>query len=159
MDLHAFLVNLPAFDSFGVGHLRELSDCLDVSDYPTNHVFIQRGKQGEGLYIILNGSVSLRRGGQEGGNTGALKELGPGEIFGTLSLMDDLPAYLECVSRGPVQAAKLDRNSFQKLLSAASPIGRHLQYMIAVQLARDLYDLNQRIVDDQNGPVTQRFYL
>ena len=46
---------------------------------------------------------------------------------------------------GPVTAAALSREGFHKLFASAPPIGHHLQYMVAVQLARDLQERNKAL--------------
>ena len=145
MDLKIFLKNLPAFEEFGDLHLEAFVRGLEVREFADGHVFIRQGEQGEALFLILQGLVRVTRREAPGGDEREVRELGAGELFGVLSLVDDLPAAASCTANGAVKAASLTAESFRQLFDAALPIGRHLQYMIAVQLARDLRDENARI--------------
>lgn len=145
MDLKMFLKNLPAFEEFADPHIEALVGGLDVRDFADGHVFIRQGEQGEALFLILNGLVKVTRHESVGGKDSDVHELGAGELFGMLSLADNLPAAASCTALGSVKAASLTAAAFHRLFDSALPIGRHLQYMMAVQLARDLRDENARI--------------
>ncbi|OGB27461.1 MAG: hypothetical protein A3I66_06130 [Burkholderiales bacterium RIFCSPLOWO2_02_FULL_57_36] len=144
MDLKFFLKNLPAFEEFKAPHLDILAARLQVEQHDDGHVFIRQGTQGQALYLLLQGSVRITR--RDAGDEAEqeVRELSDGEIFGMLSLIDDLPASATCVARGSVTTAALTRDAFQQLFHDASPIGHHLQYMVAVQMARDIQDENKR---------------
>jgi CRP/FNR family cyclic AMP-dependent transcriptional regulator len=143
MDLKFFLKNLPAFEEFKPHHLEALANGLKVEDYPDGHVFITQGTQGNALYLLIQGSVRIMRKDADGGGEYEARELSGGELFGILSLIDNLPASATCIAKGPVQAASLTRAAFEQLFQDASPIGHHLQYMIAVQMARDIQEENK----------------
>lgn len=144
MDLKFFLKNLPAFEEFKAPHLDILASHLKVEQHDDGHVFIRQGTQGQALYMLLQGSVRITRRDTEGGTEQEVRELSDGEIFGMLSLIDNLPASGTCIARGPVKTAALTRDAFLQLFHEASPIGHHLQYMVAVQMARDIQEENKR---------------
>lgn len=144
MDLTYFLKNLPAFEDFHASDLSTLASNLDIQEYADGHVFIQQGQEGKALYLLLQGSVRITRLDREGVEH-EVRELADGEMFGILSLIEDLPTQASCMAKGAVRAASLSREAFKKLFSEASPIGHHLQYMIAVQMARDLQEANKRV--------------
>jgi hypothetical protein len=50
-----------------------------------------------------------------------------------------------------VQVAALTRDAFLNMFHDASPIGRHLQFMIAGQMARDLREFNRAQRDMMTG--------
>lgn len=145
MDLKIFLKNLPAFEEFADPHLEAFVSGLEVRDFADGQVFIRQGEQGEALFLILSGLVKVTRHEIPGGADSDVRELGAGELFGMLSLVDNLPAAASCTAQGTVKAASLTAAAFRQLFDSALPIGRHLQYMMAVQLARDLRDENARI--------------
>lgn len=144
MDLKIFLKNLPAFEEFAPSNIEALARHLQVGDYDDGHVFIRQGEQGQALYLVLQGSVRVGRQAAPGEAEYEVRDLNDGELFGILSLVADMPAQATCTAKGPVKAACLTRESFQQLFSEASPIGHHLQYMIAVQMARDIQEQNRR---------------
>lgn len=144
MDLKIFLKNLPAFEEFSAAHLDALARQLQVGEYEDGHVFIRQGEQGQALYMLLQGSVRIFRHDADGEADHDVRELCDGELFGILSLVTEMPAQATCVAKGKVKAAYLTRDAFERLFGEASPIGHHLQYMIAVQMARDIQEQNRR---------------
>jgi CRP/FNR family cyclic AMP-dependent transcriptional regulator len=144
MDLKQFLKQW-AFDRFTPQAIEELSQVMSMSMYPTGHVFIAQGQQGEAMYLLVEGAVEVRRVDELSGEPQEGAELRGGELFGLLSLIDNMPASATCTAKGAVTAAALSREGFQKLFAAAPPIGHHLQYMVAVQLARDLQERNKAL--------------
>lgn len=143
MELKFFLKNLPAFEEFNAAHLDVLASRLQVTEQENGHVFIRQGVQGDALYLLLDGAVTITRK-DAAGEEHEVRELCGGEMFGILSLVDDLPASASCTGHGKTRTAWLTREAFQQLFHEASPIGHHLQYMIAVQMARDLQEANKR---------------
>jgi CRP/FNR family transcriptional regulator, cyclic AMP receptor protein len=141
MDLRTFLRTLPGFKSFSDRDLEVLTAAMQVRLYPKGHVFIWQGDQGEALYIIMDGTVLLTRV-DELTKFRQERELRAGDVFGLLSLLDNLPAAATCTAVGPVTAAALPRVEFNELFDAAPPVGHQLLYMVAIQLARDLQDRN-----------------
>ena len=66
-------------------------------------------------------------------------------MFGLLSLIDNMPAGWGAVALEPVTVAALSCPDFKRLFESAPPIAHHLQYMVAVQLARDLQSRNREL--------------
>jgi CRP/FNR family transcriptional regulator, cyclic AMP receptor protein len=144
MELKQFLKQW-AFDRFGEPEIAQLTALMTMSMYPNGHVFIAQGQQGEAMYLLVEGAVEVRRADEASGEPQEGAELRSGELFGLLSLIDDMPASATCTAKGAVTAAALSREGFEKLFEAAPPIGHHLQYMVAVQLARDLQERNKAL--------------
>ncbi|QDQ24980.1 cyclic nucleotide-binding domain-containing protein [Chitinimonas arctica] len=143
MELKAFLHNLPAFESYHDQYLNALIAELDVEDCPDGFVFIHQGGRDGAMFIILEGSVGIIRRDRPNETDYEVRDLRDGEIFGLLSLVDDMPAAATCVAHGPVKIAALTREGFRTLFQSAPPVCHQLQYMIAVQLARDLQEQNE----------------
>jgi CRP/FNR family transcriptional regulator, cyclic AMP receptor protein len=144
MELKQFLKQW-AFDRFSDQEISQLSGLMTLSMYPNGHVFIAQGQQGEAMYLLVDGAVEVRRADETTGEPQEGAELRSGELFGLLSLIDEMPASATCTAKGAVTAAALSREGFEKLYEAAPPIGHHLQYMVAVQLARDLQERNKAL--------------
>jgi CRP/FNR family cyclic AMP-dependent transcriptional regulator len=144
-DIKPFLRNLPMFQMFTPPHLDIVAQALRVSNYPEGHQFTSQGVQGEGLYLLMEGNVKITERDDIAGLVREVKELHGGELFGVLSLLDDMPAAATCTAASPVRAASLPRQTFHELFTIAPPVGQHLLYMIAVQLARDLQNRNKSL--------------
>lgn len=145
MDLKSFLKLLPAFESFTPAYLNALSQAMEVRQFDPGHCFIEQGTQGEAMYLLMEGVVDLTRVNEATGEAEEGRELRAGELFGLLSLVDNMPAGATCSAREHVTVAALPRAAFDTLFSSAPPIGHHLQYMVAVQLARDLQERNKAL--------------
>jgi CRP-like cAMP-binding protein len=144
MDIRTFLKGLPGFEGFTGPHLEALAAVLKVQLYPKGHTFIWQGEQGQALYMIMDGAVLLSRTDELTGFKQE-RELRAGEVFGLLSLIDNLPAAATCSVLEPVTAASLPRTDFNDLFDDAPPVGHHILYMVAIQLARDLQDRNMSL--------------
>jgi CRP-like cAMP-binding protein len=143
MDLKVFLRNQPAFESASEAHLHALVDVLQVEDCPDGFVFIHQGGVDGAVFMILSGTVGVIRQDLPADTEYPVRELRDGEIFGLLSLVDNMPAAATCVAQGPVRIAALTREAFLSLFRTAPPISHQLQFMVAVQLARDLQEQNE----------------
>ena len=141
MDLKIFLRTLPGFEGFSPHDLDALAAVMQIRLYPKGHEFIAQGQQGQALFLVMDGAVSMTRVDELTGFR-QQRELRGGEMFGLLSLIDNLPAAATCSALDGVSAASLPRVEFSELFDAAPKVGHHLLYMVAIQLARDLQERN-----------------
>ncbi len=145
MDLKQFLKPLPAFERFTEADIDVLSGSMAVSSYPAGHAFITQGQQGEALYLLMGGAIETTHVDEATGVSQESRDLHTGELFGLLSLIDKMPAGWSAVAKEAVTVAALSREDFGRLFQSAPPIAHHLQYMVAVQLARDLQERNKEL--------------
>lgn len=140
-----FLRTLPAFKPFSDRDLDALAKAMQVTEYAPGHTFTKQGIKGKDLFLLVEGSVAVTRFDPVSGETHKLKDLGAGEFFGLLSLIDDTPAAASCIASGVVTAASLPRSAYNLLTRSAAPIAYHFHLLVAQQLARDLHDRNQAL--------------
>lgn len=144
MDIKYFLRLQPGFDIFSNADLDVFARMLNVALYPASHSFTVSGEQGHALYLIMDGAVTMTNGDVQPGNRDD-RSLRIGEWFGLLSLVENLPAFENCSASESVTVASFNRVQFDELFELAPPIGRHLLYMLAKQLARTLIAQNNRL--------------
>lgn len=145
MDIQHFLKTLPAFESFTADHIEVLSGCMAVSNYPSGHAFITQGQQGDAMYLLMAGTIETAHVDEVTGIAGEAHDLHAGELFGLLSLIDNMPAGWGAVAKEAATVAALKREDFEKLFQSAPPIAHHLHFMVAVQLARNLQERNNEL--------------
>ncbi len=145
MDIKQFLRTLPAFENFKVADIDALAEKMMVSSHPAGHVFITQGEQGEALYLLVEGAIQSVHVDEATGMHQDARDLHAGEMFGLLSLVEDMPAGWGAVAKETVTVAELSWPDFRDLFRTAPPIAHHLQYMVAVQLARDLQSRNKEL--------------
>lgn len=139
MDIKCFLRVQPGFDNFSIADLDVFARMLNVALYPARHSFTVRGEQCHALHLIMDGAVTMTSG------DGDDRSLRIGEWFGLLSLVENLPAFENCNASESITVASFNRVQFDELFELAPPIGRHLLYMLAKQLARTLIAQNNRL--------------
>jgi CRP-like cAMP-binding protein len=144
MDIIHFLRLQPGFENFSSADLDVFSRMLNVAIYPAKHRFTARGEQGHALYLIMDGAVTMTSGDELTADS-TDRSLRVGEWFGLLSLVENLPAFENCSTSESVTVASFNRVQFDELFESAPPIGRHLLYMLAKQLARTLIAQNERL--------------
>ncbi len=147
MNFSEFLQTVPMFADFTQAELGVLEQAMVVRQYPDGHVFIREGESGDAMYLIVDGQVNATRKRHPERGFDVLEKMGPGDMFGLVSLIDYGRRSSACTAVGPVSAASLPRSAFLLLYKAHAPIGYHFQYLIARQLARDARVLNQVLLD------------
>ncbi len=147
MDLKPFLKTLPAFEGFTDAHLDVLAGMMKVSSHPAGHAFITQGEQGEALYLLMAGAIETSHVDEVSGTLEEARDLHAGELFGLLSLIENMPAGWGSKAKEAVTVAALMQPDFRRLFELAPPIAHHLQYMVAVQLARNLQERNRELRD------------
>src|SRR5262249_4918385 len=73
---------------------------------------IHEGQRAPGLFLILCGEVRVTRGGAQ------LATLGPGDVFGEMSLLEGVPAMASIDTLAKCWALELPRQQFQEIAVA-----------------------------------------
>jgi CRP-like cAMP-binding protein len=126
-----------------------LERILVVSTHPQGHTFFREGERADGvtaaMYFVLEGSVGVSAKAPAGG-FGVQATLGPGDVFGTVALVADVPRTATCQAVTQVKAAKLDRRTFEELFRRNVGLHARFQLVIARTLASDLRRLRALLV-------------
>jgi CRP-like cAMP-binding protein len=97
---------------------------------------VHNGRRTNGVYLLLKGTVRVQIPTGE-----ALPEIGPGEICGEMSFLDELPASASVIAREPVEAYFLDRPTLQSLFELFPHLASRFYRSLATNLSRRLRDL------------------
>jgi CRP/FNR family cyclic AMP-dependent transcriptional regulator len=89
MALETLLGSVSLFSSLDRRALAGLAQQASRRVYGTGETIVREGDTGTALYVIVRGRVRVERG--SGPQTAALTELGPGDFFGELALIEDHP--------------------------------------------------------------------
>ncbi len=96
---------------------------------------IHRGKKSNGVYLLLKGTARVQIPSQ-----GSL-EIGPGEICGEMSFLEDAPASANVVAHEDVEAYHLDRASIEHLFELFPHLASRFYRSLAINLSRRLREL------------------
>jgi putative peptide zinc metalloprotease protein len=80
-------------------------------------VLVREGAVGDAFYVIASGHAEVLR------SEGRVADLGPGEFFGEIALLEDVPRTASVIARTPLRVFRLDREGFDGLVASAFKTG------------------------------------
>jgi CRP-like cAMP-binding protein len=104
------LAGCPLFRGTDVGDLAALADVAAEIRFPAGHVIARQGEVGTGFFVVVDGLVRVTRDGS------TLAELGRGEFFGELSVIDRLPRVAQVSAVQPTLCLALAAWDFERVL-------------------------------------------
>ena len=125
----------------GLVHLTA-NDWVLVADKATRRQFkageqiLQHGRNANGLYILLKGTAEAHIPPE-----GPFRTIGPGEVCGEISFLDEMPATANVVANGAVEAYFIDRATLQSLFELFPHLGSRFYRSLAAILSRRLREI------------------
>ncbi|HEY6897483.1 MAG TPA: cyclic nucleotide-binding domain-containing protein [Rhodocyclaceae bacterium] len=129
------LSRLQALSLFATLDARELGiveGLLHEREFLAGEVIFDAGEEGQAIYIVQEGQVQICRPGQ--GENGLVAELGPGQFFGELALLDNASRALQARAGSVCKMSVMFRADLMNLLEVDAKVSSK----IALQLARHL---------------------
>jgi CRP/FNR family cyclic AMP-dependent transcriptional regulator len=117
MDRLASLHKLPLFSELRPEDLAHLAQNLRVRQLRKGEVVFEKGEVGSTMFIVAAGRVNIVLP-SSGAEPVRLKDVGPEEYFGELSLFDDKPRSASAVCATAVELLELDRAILREYLSS-----------------------------------------
>jgi CRP-like cAMP-binding protein len=115
--------------------------------FQPNQVIIEQGQIGRGLFVIATGEVEVTVA-KEGGERVVVANLGPGEVFGEISLLKNQPTNATVTARNNVGALFLPRENFQKVLDGHPKVREYLESLSDDRLkASDVARAAEEVID------------
>jgi len=99
-------------------------------------VLVHRGKRANGVYLLLKGTARVQIPSQP-----AVRAIGPGEICGEMSFLEDTAASASVVAEGDLEAYHLDRLTLQSLFELFPHLASRFYRSLATNLSRRLREL------------------
>ena len=125
----ANLRNVPLFAELSdevLGHIADRATPFEASE---GHVLVQPNHAGAGLFIIEEGTVEVELPGKK-------IELGPGEFFGELALLDENATHMARVAASSaLRCLALGRDDFLELLETQPRLAIAMLKAVARRLA------------------------
>lgn len=97
---------------------------------------VQRGKRTHGVFLLVKGKAAVQIPSQ-----GTSVAVGPGEVCGEISFLDEEPATANVVAKEAVEAYFLDRPTLQSLFELFPHLGSRFYHSVAAILSRRLREL------------------
>ena len=108
---------------------------------------MRKGKRTHGVYLLLKGMAAVQLPTQ-----GTSPAIGPGEVCGEISFIDELPATADVVAKDAVEAFYLDRPTVQGLFELFPHLGSRFYRSLASSLSRRLREM----IDPAEIPVSPK---
>lgn len=115
------LQKLHLFQKLTFDETTRLGSIIEYLDVPPETIVIQENALGDALYVIAKGEVRVTRDLNNDGEHTANEEIGrlkDGDLFGEMSLIDDLLTSARVTTIGPCRLLKLPRARFEALMGA-----------------------------------------
>ena len=103
------LSSLPLFAEVPKRHLRKLAAKAEVREFAAGEAVVATGVPPDWFYVILGGEAKAS-------GRPAARELGPGDYFGEIALLDREPRSASVVASNDLHVMRLPRNAFLELL-------------------------------------------
>jgi hypothetical protein len=144
------VIVLKGVDIFAETPDRVLADvasvCEPVHAAPGETVFT-KGAFGDSLYVIVAGRVRVHD------DAYTLNELGEGDVFGEMALLDPEPRVASVTALEDTQLLRLDQASFQELLEERSEIARSIIKVLTRRLRARIQDLHEAVAAREGARV------
>jgi MFS family permease len=105
----------PIFAPLPESTLEQLAGRLDEVHVTTGQVVVRQGGVGDLFYLVKEGELEVAQNGK------AIQSLGPGDSFGEIALLRDVPRTASVVSRSPATLFTLERGEFLAAVTGYAP--------------------------------------
>lgn len=113
-----------------------IADKAARMQFKAGDAIVRKGKRTHGVYLLLKGTASVEIATQK-----KFPAIGPGEVCGEISFIDELPATADVLAKEAVEAYYLDRPTVQSLFELFPHLGSRFYRSLASSLSRRLREL------------------
>lgn len=124
----------PLFARIDDKRLRIIALTGEVLTFRDGEALFRRGDEGDAAYVILEGAALAQVPTADGPRTVA--RLGPGELFGEIAALCDMPRTTAIMAEGRLSVLSLDRADLRSLLSEFPDLALETIRMLAQRLER-----------------------
>jgi uncharacterized membrane protein len=138
------LRQVPLFESLHDDAAQRLCDLLEAVEAKESQTLFRAGDAGNAMYLIESGEIRISIKAEDG-NEITVAELGPGEFFGEMSILDGQARAANATAMGPSRLGMLSRRHFLSFMQANSDVALGMLTALANRL-RSTNELLQRRV-------------
>jgi len=138
----AFLTDSPLFRNLDETERAQILIIGQVRTYKENDVIFKEGDPGEGLFIVVKGSVRISK--QSISGEEALAVLEPHAFFGEMALIDFSPRAADAISNETTDLFFIPLKDLRSLIETHHQIALKVLYALCEVLAQRLRETNER---------------
>ena len=128
------LRNIPMFQAFSQKDLEKIAKAGDEVSMPAGSLIVDQGQMGREAFVVLDGSISVKRNGKK------VATLGPGSILGELSLLDHGPRTATATCETDCTLLVLSQRTFLAVIDDVPA----LSHKVLASLAGRIRDLDRQ---------------
>lgn len=139
------LQKTPLFARLGFDETRRLAKLVRVERGSRGQLVVEQDSLGQALYIVRQGEVTVFRR-DESGKRFEIGRLGEGELFGEMSLVDDLLSSADVeISSDEAELLVIGRQDFERLIESDDRLALKVYRSFCQTLSERLRRQNQRL--------------
>lgn len=131
MDI-TFLRKIPIFSAVADPDLEELAFLLKTRQFAAREPIVLLGDSGADMYIVRSGRVVVSYP-DESGKEVLIEDMGPGNFFGELSLLDGGPRTANVRAVTAVEALSLSREAFVQFMLKRPTVAVHVLTVLGMR--------------------------
>lgn len=140
IDKLELLRQVPLFAGLNTDRLQALATVSRVFTLPEGDEIIEEGaellEEDDGLFLLIDGSVEVRKGAVDGVGGQLIAQLGRGEFFGEMSLLDGQPRSASVIATSEVLCLLLNRADMRRQLRHDPEIALNMLVVLSRRLRR-----------------------
>ena len=144
----------PLFEALDEEDTRALRAGVTDVELGRGERLFDEGDDGDQLYVVIDGKIKLTRASVDG-RENLISLIGPGEMFGELSLFDPRPRTMSASAVTDVRMAALAHDYLRSWLSGHPDVALHLLAALARRLRRTNEVMSDLVFTDVPGRVAK----
>jgi CRP-like cAMP-binding protein len=125
------LAAVPLFAELSGRQLQRLARAAVAYRYEPGEVMVKEGAPGETLFVLLEGSAKVTKGGR------AIRRLASGDFFGEVAVMDGRPRSASVVAESPIRCVVLHREELKRAMDEEPLVAWRILQVIAARIRGD----------------------
>lgn len=121
----SFLKKCHIFEGMHESFLADAANSMQLEIYNPDELVIGEGDAGDKFYMIRQGQVEVYT--EADGERKVLTRLGPGDFFGELALLKDVPRAASVIATEKLEVYTLSKEKFIDLIERSSSFKEHLK--------------------------------
>jgi CRP/FNR family transcriptional regulator, cyclic AMP receptor protein len=124
--------HVPLFADCSHSELEQIAKIADELDLAEGKELTRLNQPGREFFVLLEGEADVSRDGQ------SINKLGPGDFFGEIALVEDVPRTATVTATTPVRVLVITDRAFRQLLDKQPELQRKVLVALAERVKPEL---------------------